>query len=149
MTTQLVGEFKCQVGVSRSTRWIMWHKCIHMRVGSRGGEEEPPPRPAAGSALWECKPRRWTLPICVYCHRWPIGKCFLIESRGASNASLEQERKSRLPDVSVIFYFLQSFIETTGCDIGLLTKSETKVVMFKMWMVSEGLQQWVRGTNTC
>lgn len=67
---------------------------------------------------------------------------------GASNASLEQERKSRLPDVSVIFYFLQSFIETTGCDMGLgtvLTNSKTKetvpvVIMFKMWMVSERLR---------
>lgn len=51
--------------------------------------------------------------------------------------------------MSVIFYFfLQSFIETAGCDMGLgtlLTNSKTKktvpvVIMFKMWMVSECLR---------
>lgn len=34
----------------------MWHKCIHMRAASQG--EESLPRPAGGTALWECKTKQ-------------------------------------------------------------------------------------------
>lgn len=106
MTSWSVGEFKCQVGVSRSSAWIMWHKCIHMRAESRG--EESLPWPAPGSALWECKPSRWTPLICVDCHWWPAGKCFLIAKRSI-NCFIGAEKEVRTTQyIWFQFYFLPS-----------------------------------------
>lgn len=42
------GEFKCQVGVSGSTCWIMWHKCIHMRAQWWGRGT------TAAACWWKC-----------------------------------------------------------------------------------------------
>lgn len=106
MTSWSVGEFKCQVGVSRSSAWIMWHKCIHMRAEARG--EESLPWPATGSALWECKPSRWTPLICVDCHWWPTGKCFLIAKRSI-NCFIGAENEVRTTQyIWFRFYFLPS-----------------------------------------
>lgn len=105
MTSVLVREFKCQVGVSWSTSWIMWHKCIHMRAESRG--KEPLLWPAWRSALWEGKHAAdgsFSF-VCTATAGDPLGNASLPDW-GVSNASLEQRRKSVLPNASQSNFYI-------------------------------------------
>lgn len=117
MTSVLVREFKCQVGVSWSTSWIMWHKCIHMRAESRG--KEPLLWPAWRSALWEGKHAAdgsFSF-VCTATAGDPLGNASLL-NWGASNASLEQRRKSVLPNASQSnFYILCNGNCENGIDV--------------------------------
>lgn len=117
MTSVLVREFKCQVGVSWSTSWIMWHKCIHMRAESRG--KEPLLWPARRSALWEGKHAADGSFSFVFTATAgdPLGNASLL-NWGASNASLEQRRKSVLPNASQSnFYILCNGNCGNGVDV--------------------------------
>lgn len=87
----------------------MWHKCIHMRAES--WEEELLLWSAWGSALWECKPSRWTILICVYCHWWPIGKCSLIKSRSIKR--FIGAKKEAWATQCIWVYFLLSLVMET------------------------------------
>lgn len=80
-------------------------------------EEEPPMWCAWGSTLWECKPSRWALLICVYLpHVTHRGNASLL-NRGASNASLEQRRKSGLPNVSIVFIISNGYKIQNGGEV--------------------------------
>lgn len=76
MTTLLVREFKCQVWVSGSTRWIMRHKCIHMRAKA-WKEGATAVSSLRKCTLWMQTKQMDTPHLCVCCRWWPTGGILL------------------------------------------------------------------------
>lgn len=106
MTTLLVREFKCQVWVSGSTRWIMRHKCIHMRAKA-WKEGATAVSYLRKCTLWMQTKQMDTSHLCVCCRWWwPTGGILLYWIEEYQMLRWSTEGSRGLHDESQLIVFI-------------------------------------------